>query len=85
MPNKYITFLIFLLGGFALLRYTRQTKQLTGSWGWAEQYLGPGGTYTAIKIFGLLSIILAFAYLTGHLQQILFWVLGPMLGSGNAN
>jgi len=85
MPNKYVVFVIFLLGGFALLRYTRQTKQLTGSWGWAEKYFGMGGTYTAIKLVGLIAIIFSFAYLTGDLQRILLWVLGPMLGTGSQN
>lgn len=82
MPNKYITFLIFLLGGFALLKYTRQTKNLTGSWGWAERYLGNGGTYTAIKLFGLGSIIFSIMYLTGGIQDFIIWILGPMFGGG---
>lgn len=83
MPNKYVVFVTFILGGFALLKYTRELKNFTGSWGWAERYVGPGGTYTAIKIFGVLAIMFAFAYITGHIQEILYWLLGPLLG-GNA-
>ncbi len=84
MPNKYVTFLVFLLGGFALLKYTRQVKNFTGSWGWAERYLGGGGTYSAIKIFGLISIIFAFMYVTGGIQDFLVWLLGPMFAGGGS-
>lgn len=78
--SKFIIVSIFLLSGFFLLIYTKKVKDFSGSWGWAERYFGNGGTYTALKIIGLCCIFIAFAYGTGHLEEIAGSFLGPLFG-----
>jgi hypothetical protein len=40
----------------------------TGNWLWAEKYLGRGGTYTALVLFGLGFILVAIMHLFGQFE-----------------
>ena len=65
---------IGLLGmgiGFLMLRYSMNVRNIVGSWDWAEKAFGIGGTYTGIKLVGLLTIIVAFIYMTGTAETLL--------------
>lgn len=81
MPNRFTVFITLILLGFFVLYYTRQVKSFTGSWNWAERIFGTGGTYTAIKLLGVFFIIFAFAYGTGHIEEIFLKYLGPIFGT----
>lgn len=60
-----MTFLIGLMViglGVVILKYTRQTYEFVGSFSWAEKFFGIGGTITALKLIGLVFIIVGTLY-----------------------
>ncbi|MDP3975889.1 MAG: hypothetical protein Q8P95_03140 [bacterium] len=68
---KILNFFILLSLGFALIYYRERVQSFTGNVGWAEKYLGVGGTFNLYLLLGLLTIIFAFLYLTGTLDSVL--------------
>ncbi|MDP2736766.1 MAG: hypothetical protein Q8O59_03255 [bacterium] len=71
--------LIGLIGiplGFLLLKYRERVKDWTGNIGWAEQYLGTGGTWSALILIGILTIVLSFMFMVGSLQTMFFGAFG---------
>lgn len=46
-----------IIVGFLVELYTFQLVRLFGHPEWAERYLGPGGSYTAWRIFGIVAIV----------------------------
>lgn len=74
-------FFVGLIGiplGFAIVVYRERVKRFTGDIAWAEKHLGPGGSYTAILIFGLAVVIGSFLYMMGTLQILLENTLGRL-------
>lgn len=71
MLGKIIWFLIIEAAGLSLIVYTRQIKQFTGSFDFAEKWFGSGGTYTFLKILGLLVMIATLLWITGTLDRII--------------
>ena len=51
--------------GYLLLRYYEKIGNSIGEIGFAEKYLGSGGTYTFIKLLGILIILFSFIYPLG--------------------
>lgn len=64
--NKILVTLFGLACGIAILRYSRQVVQFTGKFGWAEQYLGYGGTHTVIRLAGAVLIFMFTLYPFGY-------------------
>jgi hypothetical protein len=46
--------------GFLVELYTFQIVRTFGHLDWAERYLGPGGSYSAWRIIGILMIIFGY-------------------------
>ena len=58
---KFFFFAVGVFGGILYVIYHRKiTAAINLRIGWAEKYLGPGGTYTAHLLFGIAAIILGF-------------------------
>ncbi|MFH0912452.1 MAG: hypothetical protein V1807_02230 [Patescibacteria group bacterium] len=58
---KFFFFVVGVFGGILYVIYHRKiTEMINIRIGWAEKYLGSGGTYTAHLLFGLIAIILGF-------------------------
>ncbi|MDD5606068.1 MAG: hypothetical protein PHR51_01980 [Patescibacteria group bacterium] len=56
---SFLFFVVGVFGGVLIIIYHKKLAEAIGfKIGWAEKYLGPGGTYTAYIIFGLAAIIL---------------------------
>jgi hypothetical protein len=54
--------LIFMIGmvvGFGFLLRPLQIVNIIGKMPWAEEKLGPGGTYSAVKLFGIFLMIVS--------------------------
>lgn len=81
MLAKLFWFLVMVLAGLGLLKYTEPVKRFTGDWDWAEKYLSNGGTYTAIKLMGLALIIVAMLYITDTWQNIIPGFVRPPVTS----
>lgn len=68
---RFLLFFVGVFGGILLIIYHKKVAQVVGfRIGWAEKFLGPGGTYTAYILFGIIAIILG--YLIGF-GWISFW------------
>ena len=58
---RFFFFILGLFGGTLYIVYHRKIVEMINiRISWAEKYLGPGGTYTAHILFGLVAIILGF-------------------------
>ncbi len=54
--------------GFCLLVFRPQIKRFVGRIDFAEQYLGMGGTWTALAIFGIALFVFSLMWATGTIQ-----------------
>ena len=61
--TKILVFLGLIILGFVLVRFSKWITDNTGRFAWPEKVIGPGGTYTVWKFFGVLMIGFAFYYL----------------------
>lgn len=68
-----------IIAGFIMILKTEKVGQVTGEIPFAEKVFGGGGTYTFIKVVGLLMIILSFMWMTGTMQTFLRTIFGPFL------
>ena len=76
-----MTILVGLIGcavGVLYLKYSAQISNFTGSIGFAERYLGAGGTYTLHKVIGVLIILLSIWYAFGGLQTSITGTVGRL-------
>jgi len=56
---KFLLFILLFFGGTIYIVYHRKIVEVVNmKIGWAEKYLGAGGTYTAHILFGLIAILL---------------------------
>lgn len=72
-------FIIFICGAalsFLILKYRRPIKEFTGNIGFAEKYLGMGGTNTFIVLFGIFIFIGSLMYALGTLDGLLSSTFG---------
>jgi hypothetical protein len=71
MLKTIFIFLVTLALGLLLIRYREKIGSFTGQLGFAEQYLGAGGTYTFILLVGCLLVIGSVLFVTGAFDLIL--------------
>lgn len=68
---QYIIGIIGVITGLLLIKYRYKVREFTGLIGFAERYLGTGGTYTFYLLLGTAMIFLSVLYATGQLQAFL--------------
>lgn len=78
---RYLVGLIGFPLGMVMVVYRERIKRFTGDAAFAEKWFGPGGTYTAILLFGLLVSIGSLMYALGALQSLFSGLLGPFFGA----
>lgn len=65
--------LIFLLGlplGILIIVYRQKIVAFTGKLEWAEEKMGPGGTYTLMVILGIIVWIGSMMYALGSFDTL---------------
>lgn len=75
--------LIGVILSILLIIYRVPVKHFLGDIDWAEQYLGPGGTYTALLLAGIFGFFISLMVMTGTLDVILGGVSSKFFGSGS--
>lgn len=81
---RYLVFFIGFPLGLLIVVYRERVKRFTGDFQFAEQWFGPGGTYTAILIFGLVVSLGSLMYALGTLQALFAKIFGSFFpGIGN--
>ena len=76
----FFTGILISIGGFLMIVYREKVQQLTGSIGFAEQYLGSGGTFTFFLFLGVAIFIGGLMWATGTIQAWFFNSLGAYFG-----
>lgn len=72
---------IGVLIGILFVVFTNPIVDFTGRNSWAENFLGGAGTYTLVKVLGIIIIILSFFYITGTLQAIGHYIIESLFGA----
>ncbi len=67
--------------GILIIIYAEKVGRLTGAIPFAEKIFGVGGTYSFLKVVGLLMTILSFMWITGGIQPVLKSTFGVFFGS----
>ncbi len=75
--DRWIALLLGCPLGFVIMYFRRSIKEFIGEVGFAEQYLGMGGTNTLVVLIGMLVFIGSLMYSLGTFQSL----LGNTLGS----
>jgi len=67
-----------LLGAIGIIAviYARKIVEFTGTSATLERYLGGGGTYLGLRIFGVLMTLFGTLYIFGFLNQALEGIIG---------
>jgi len=76
----FLTGLLISIAGFLLIVYRERVRGVTGDIGFAEQYIGSGGTYTFYLLLGVVIFFGGLMWSTGTLQAVLFSFLGRFFG-----
>lgn len=79
MAFRILVGLIGIPLGFLVLLYRDKAKDFVGNISWAEKYLGTGGTWTALILIGVLTIVLSFMFMIGSLQNMILKLFGDIL------
>lgn len=74
---RYLVGIIGFPLGLIIVVYRERVKRFTGDFGFAESWFGPGGTYTAILIFGLIVSLGSLMYALGTLQSLFTTIFSP--------
>lgn len=69
-----------IAAGLLLIKFREKFQRITGQIGFAEKYLGAGGTFTFFLLLGSLAVILAVLYIFGVLDGLVARVFGPLFG-----
>ena len=70
--------LIGMILGFMIMIFRPQIKDVTGDIGFAEHYLGAGGTWTFLLFLGLAIFILSLMWALGTLQEFAISTFGGL-------
>ncbi len=60
--------LLLFAGGVGILKYRKIIHEWTGSWGWAEHYIGRGGTIVALCLIACAMMGFGVATLFGKVD-----------------
>jgi len=67
--NRYIVGFCAMIAGFLILIYRAKLKDITGDIGFAEKYLGSGGTWTFYILLGIFVFIFGLMWAAGTFQS----------------
>lgn len=70
---------LLIPAGILMIIYAEKVGTFTGEIPLGEKIFGGGGTYTLIKVVGLLVSAFAFMWIAGGLQEFLHGVLGTFM------
>ncbi|MBI5754014.1 hypothetical protein HZA40_02620 [Candidatus Peregrinibacteria bacterium] len=74
--DRYIAIFVGCPLGFVIMYFKRAIKEFIGEVGFAEKYLGMGGTNTFVVLVGILVFIGSLMYGLGTFQALLDSSLG---------
>ena len=78
MLGRILFFIIGVTAGILVVIYHRWFVKTVGTSGWAEKYLGAGGTYLMWQLIGVLIIVFTVLYSTNKLTIIADAIFGAI-------
>lgn len=69
-------FLVLFFGGLGLIIYREKVQRVSGDIGFAEKYLGPGGTFQFYLLLGIAMVFISIIYVTGGLDAFIENTIG---------
>jgi ABC-type multidrug transport system fused ATPase/permease subunit len=72
--------LIGMIVGVCMVVFARWIVENIGSSATAERYFGRGGTFTALRFFGIIFIFLFLLYMTGFLGKMITSIGSAVFG-----
>jgi hypothetical protein len=76
----FLTGFLISIAGVLLIVFREKVQRFTGDIGFAEQYLGSGGTFTFLFLLGIAVFIMGLLWSTGSLQEWFYTSLGRYFG-----
>lgn len=79
----FMRILVLVIGSVIsvlMLKYRAYVRDFTGEIGFAERYLGPGGTNILLIFISILVFILSLMYAFGTLQSMIVNLSGRFFG-----
>ena len=73
--------IIGVIVSLLVLIYRVPIREAMGTFGWAEHYFGPGGTYTALMLFGVLGFFVSLIIMTNTMDFLVGGFIGQFFGS----
>jgi len=70
--------LAMMVGGIAMIKYTFQLANITGSQDWIERFTGSGTTYGIYKLFGVFIVIVGVLFATGFGNNVIAFIFSPL-------
>ncbi len=61
---------------FLMIKWRKQIIEFTGKWGWAERFLGMGGSYTAVVLIAMILFVIVLLSVTGQISGVMQATLG---------
>lgn len=80
MLQQIIIGILGMAVGIFMVAYARKIIENVGTSATAERYLGSGGSYTALRIGGILLITIFFLYMTGLLDRFVIGIGHAIFG-----
>jgi hypothetical protein len=80
MVSQIIVGIIGIIIGIILVIYARKLVEWFGTMATAERFLGYGGTYTALRIIGVVLVVIFLLYMTGFLATFLKGIGNAIFG-----
>lgn len=74
---RYFFGILAIAAAILALRYNERVYMIVGRWNWAEKMFSTGGTRSGIKLVAILTIILAFVFMTNTMDQFRELILSP--------
>lgn len=71
MLDQIMVGIIGMIVGVLSIIYARKLVRWFGTMATAEEKLGAGGTYTAVRLIGVFVTIVSFLYMTGLLATVI--------------
>lgn len=68
-----------LIAPYFIVKHREVIIEITGKFGWAERYLGMGGSYTVVVLFAVFLFFFSLLYITGF-SDIMFSWMKPYVG-----
>lgn len=85
ITERILSSIIAIAIGVITLKYNYQIAGMTGPQDWIERWMGAGSTYGFFKFLSIIIVLAGILNLAGLLDNLMFWLLSPLINIFRAN